>query len=307
MTYSCPHLYNPSCDSGKRSISTTVMNELFEEEIRFNRASRPNWEQGASHRNLITGYLTDLADSSRGRLCVLGAGNCNDLDLQKLSQVYSEIHLVDLDESALKYAVDFQSVSENPAISLHVLDLTGVGDMLAAYKSEHRQGEDDLRKIRDALSDSPEWSLPGPFEVVCSTCILSQLILQVVHALGETHPQFEELMVAVREQHFRTVLDLIGKGGAGLIISDFVSSESAADLKDVPDFQFTQYLSQLLSSRNFFHGVHPGLLFAQLKGKAPLAKLVQDVEMLPPWRWDLGTRQYAVAALRFRRLTGDQG
>ncbi|MCA9022365.1 MAG: hypothetical protein KDA74_19585, partial [Planctomycetaceae bacterium] len=77
------------------------MNELFEEEFQFNQASRSNWEHGAAHRNLITGYLTELAQSSRGRLCVLGAGNCNDLDLQKLSQVYSEIHLVDLDESAL--------------------------------------------------------------------------------------------------------------------------------------------------------------------------------------------------------------
>ncbi|QDT90600.1 hypothetical protein [Gimesia algae] len=276
-----------------------MINELFEEEVRFNQASRPNWEQGATHRNLITGYLTDLADSSRGRLCVLGAGNCNDLDLQKLLQVYSEIHLVDLDESALRYAIDFQSVSDNPAISMHVLDLTGIGDRLAAFKSDPDQGEAELREIITALTGVQELNLPGPYDVVCSTCILSQLILQVVHAVGETHPQFEELMVAVREQHFRSVLDLIGEGGAGLIISDFVSSESAADLKDVPDFQFTQYLSQLLSSRNFFHGVHPGLLFAQLKGKAPLAKLVQDVEMLPPWRWDLGARQYAVAGLRF--------
>lgn len=280
------------------------MNELFEGEVRFNKASRPNWDQGTTHRNLITGYLTDLATSSGRRLCVLGAGNCNDLDLQKLSQVYSEIHLVDLDESALRYGVEFQSVSENPAISLHVLDVTGVGDRLAALKSEPDQRESELGEIIASLSESQELNLPCPFDVVCSTCILSQLILQVVHAVGETHPQFEALMVAVREQHFRTVLDLIDEGGAGLIISDFVSSESAADLKDVPDFQFTQYLSQLLSSRNFFHGVHPGLLLAQLTGKTILAKLVQDVEMLPPWRWDLGTRQYAVAAVRFhRRMT----
>lgn len=277
------------------------MNELFEEEVRFNQASRPNWEEGAAHRNLITRYLIDLAESPGGRLCVLGAGNCNDLDLQKLSQVYSEVHLVDLDETALKYAVDFQAVSEDPSIHLHVLDLTGVGDRLAAFKKDRDQGEEELQQIMASLSESRELDISGPFDVVCSTCILSQLILQVVHAAGESHPRFEELMVAVREQHFRTVLDLTVEGGAGLVISDFVSSESAADLKDVPDFQFTQYLSQLLSSRNFFHGVHPGLLYAQLKGKAPLAKLVEDVEMLPPWRWDLGPRQYAVAALRFRR------
>ena len=29
-------------------------------------------------------------------LCVLGAGNCNDLDLRRLSSLFDEVHLVDL-------------------------------------------------------------------------------------------------------------------------------------------------------------------------------------------------------------------
>lgn len=279
------------------------MNPLFEEEYRFNLASRPNWESATKHRETVSGYLLDLAPRQRGRLCVLGAGNCNDLDLKQLLQAFSEIHLVDLDQSALDHALEFQGLSNHSDVICHVGDLTGVGGQLAALAETENPSEAMLSELIDGLSETTPLELPGPFDVVCSTCILSQLILQVVHAIGETHPEFERLMVAVRTQHFRTLFNLIGEEGAGLIVSDFVSSESAADLKQVPDFQFTQYLSQLLSSRNFFHGVHPGVLLAQFQGNAPLANQVRNVEMLPPWRWDLGARQYAVAGIRFQRIS----
>ncbi|QDT41305.1 hypothetical protein Pan241w_13650 [Gimesia alba] len=278
------------------------MNKLFEGEFQFNLASRPNWETGARHRETLMKYLTGLVGDRQGRLCVLGAGNCNDLDLKRLLQVYSEVHLVDLDESALEYGVQSQEVADDPRVFRYVRDLTGAGEELAGFEAASTLPETDLSEIIQRFSQPAALDLPGPFDVVCSTCVLSQLILQAVNAVGDTHPQFEQLMVAIRSQHFQTIVDLIKEGGAGLVVSDFVSSESATDLKDVPDFQFTQYLSQLLSSRNFFHGVHPGVLFSQLKGNAPLAGLVQNVEMLPPWRWDLGSRQYAVAAIRFHRL-----
>lgn len=279
------------------------MNKLFEGEFRFNLASRPNWESGAGHRETLKRYLTGLAEKQQGRLCVLGAGNCNDLDLKQLLQVYSEVHLVDLDQSALDYAVEAQAVSDDPRLFRYVRDITGAGKELAGFEAASTSAETDLSEIIQQFSQPAELNLPGPFDVVCSTCVLSQLILQAVNAVGDTHPQFEQLLNTIRAQHFQTVVDSINEGGAGLVVSDFVSSESAADLKEVPDFQFTQYLSQLLSSRNFFHGVHPGVLFSQLKGNTPLAGLVRDVEMLPPWRWDLGSRQYAVAAIRFHRLS----
>ena len=278
------------------------MNPLFEEEFQFNQASRPNWESSQRHRDTVTRYLKRLSPVQGNRLCVLGAGNCNDLDLNQLLQVYGEIHLVDLDQSALEYALEAQNVSEESAVFCHTGDLTGVGEQLAELSRKEDTSQSLLDEVLEELSGSNPLELPGPFDVVCSTCILSQLILQVIHAIGETDPRFEELMQAVRAQHYRTVVDLITPGGSGLIVSDFVSSESAADLKQVPDFQFTQYLSQLLSSRNFFHGVHPGILLSQLQGKSPLARQVCNLEMLPPWRWDLGMRQYAVAGIRFERI-----
>lgn len=278
------------------------MNKLFEEQFRNNLDSRPNWECGAAHRDRVTGHLTDLAGQQQWRLCVLGAGNCNDLDLQHLSQVFSEIHLVDLDKGALEHAVQFQGIPAEASLFLHGRDLTGAGQRLDAWNAADSNADTVLSEMIQQLSRPPRLDLPGPFDVVCSTCLLSQLIHLAVNTIGDSHPRFEELMTALRFQHFQTMIELIGESGAGLLVSDFVSSTSAPDLTQVPDMQLTQYLSQLLSTRNFFHGVHPGVLLSLLVSKSPLASQVRDVEMLAPWRWDLGARQYAVAAIQFYGL-----
>jgi len=278
------------------------MNKLFEEQLRNNLESRPNWECGSAHRDRLTGHLIDLAGQQQRRLCILGAGNCNDLDLKQLSQVFSEIHLVDLDESALAHALQFQGIPAESSVFIHSCDLTGAGQRLDAWNAADSDADLVLSKIIQQLSKPPELDLPGTFDVVCSTCLLSQLIHLAVNTIGDSHPRFEELMIAIRSQHFQTMIELIGECGAGLLVSDFVSSTSAPDLPQVPEMQLTQYLSQLLSTRNFFHGVHPGVLLSLLVGNTPLASRVRDVEMLPPWRWDLGARQYAVAAIRFYGL-----
>jgi len=301
MTYSCLYLYNQRSRQEFRSHQTAVMNELFEEQFRYNLESRPNWEHGSKHREILTGCLVDLAGQQQ-RLCVLGAGNCNDLDLKRLSQVFREIHLVDLDEQALDHAVQSQSLANDSKVILHTHDLTGVGQQLADWNADDSDADARLTEIIEQLSRPAALDLPGPFDVVCSTCVLSQLIDLAVKTVGDTHSRFEELMLAVRYQHFQTLIDLMGECGTGLLVSDFVSSDTATDLPHVPEYQLTQYLSQLLSTRNFFHGVHPGVLFSLLMGNTPLASQVRDIDMLPPWRWDLGTRQYAVAAIRFYGL-----
>ncbi len=43
--------------------------------------------------------------SGRGRLCLLGAGNANDVDLNALAARFGEIHLVDIDPDAVARAV----------------------------------------------------------------------------------------------------------------------------------------------------------------------------------------------------------
>src|SRR5688500_2807655 len=99
---------------------------LVEEQIRLNRITRDGWSRYSSHREHLTRLLTKK-DFPGGRLLVLGAGNCNDLDLQGLLRSFSELHLVDIDAEALDWGVNEQGLSGNEQIVLHGgLDVTGI-------------------------------------------------------------------------------------------------------------------------------------------------------------------------------------
>src|SRR6266481_2342634 len=96
------------------------------EQVRQNLTTRNQWQLYASHRAEIEKLI--VPDSRGQRICVLGAGNCNDLDLKWLSEVYGEVHLVDLDRTALLEAVKRQDVDPlRGTIHIHApIDLTGI-------------------------------------------------------------------------------------------------------------------------------------------------------------------------------------
>src|SRR5262245_46170533 len=60
----------------------------------------------AEHRARVTREIAERAPASAGgRLCLLGAGNANDVDLDALAAHFAEIHLVDLDPDAVARAI----------------------------------------------------------------------------------------------------------------------------------------------------------------------------------------------------------
>ncbi|MFT5326875.1 MAG: hypothetical protein ACI8P0_004758, partial [Planctomycetaceae bacterium] len=77
--------------------------DIEAEQRRRNEESRDAWHRYARHRERVTelllGTVSDTSlecDSTRTRrLCLLGAGNCNDVDLKRLAETFDEIHLVD--------------------------------------------------------------------------------------------------------------------------------------------------------------------------------------------------------------------
>jgi hypothetical protein len=50
------------------------------------------------------------------RLCVLGAGNGNDFDLESLLAAHREVHLVDLDADAQAWCARRKSVQGRPGL-----------------------------------------------------------------------------------------------------------------------------------------------------------------------------------------------
>ena len=57
-------------------------------------------------------------------------------------------------------------------------------------------------------------------------------------------------------------------------------------------------LYQQVALKNFFTGANPYALEALMKNDAALSARVDDVEMLPPWRWNQGGRMLLMSGLR---------
>jgi hypothetical protein len=278
------------------------MNPLTRQQVEHNANSRDSWDVFRPHRARVTELLIGVMKHGHGRLCVLGAGNCNDLDLGLLLEAYREVHLVDLDTEALAGGVRRQAARGSPTVHTHGgVDVTGMLETLAGWSPATSVRDEDLSAIVQGPVRSLAAVLPGPFETVASTCLLSQLIGSVVQTLGEAHPRFVQSIQAVRTGHLRLLAHLVAPGGSGLLISDLVSSETFPSLGTVPDESLSSVLAQLIHQGNFFHGVNPAVVTSFFRSDPEVAPQVAELELVWPWLWDLGPRLYAVYALKFRK------
>jgi hypothetical protein len=256
----------------------------------------------AIHRQRVTHLLTSVAHSERDRLCVLGAGNSNDLDLDVLGGAFGEIHLVDLDAEALDFGVDQQQHGKAKRVHRHGgVDVTGVAPQIGNWSPQEPPSADQLQALVKQAVDVPGPRLPTAFDVVASVGLLTQLIDSIVLALGTDHPGFLDLVKAVRLRHLRLLVELLAPGGNALLVTEIVSSDTFPQLPAVSDAELSSTMVALIGQRNFFTGTNPVVLRSLVETDPVIAPLVQNVEILPPWKWQFIDRMYAVCALRVQR------
>lgn len=269
------------------------MEPLFRQQIELNRRSEAGWESYEPHRRRVSSWL--LEGEIGGNVCLLGAGNLNDVELPELCERFSRLVLVDLDEEALQRGVQRQLPSGMPA-NLRLrgnFDVTGVLPRLGSFAAGDHF--DDLLAAARKFNGLREL---GEFELVGSLNLLSQIIDSAATALPN-HPRLPELIATLRDRHLQQLVELVSPGGRGLLVTDFVSSDTAPELAEVPEPELSGYLMELLAAGNCFLGCDPRVLLERFRTQ--LAERVSDVQLSSPWRWELGARTYAVTALRFRR------
>lgn len=276
------------------------MNPLIQRQQEHNAQSRGGWECFAEHRRRVMQLLLPAAPLEGARLCVLGAGNCNDLDLAGLAQAFAEVHLVDLDAAALAAGVAQQQPAAAERISLHGgCDLSGILDRLSAHQNQPADAA-GIQSMIDAALAAPA-PLAGQFETAASVCLLSQLIHSVVLALGAEHPRFVELMAAVRLRHLRLLTEMLAPGGRAVLVTDLVSSDTCPELATIDERNLPALTRQLVESRNFFHGTNPAVMAQIPRADPQLRQRPESLQITNPWRWNLGPRVYAVYALQWQR------
>jgi hypothetical protein len=251
-----------------------------------------DWELYAAHRARLTDVILGAAGSEGGRLCLLGAGACNDFDLARAAERFSEIHLVDLDAKAVARAVARPDANVRARLHKHApVDLSGLSARrLARWRSappDAAELEEVSAGTLDALCDR----LPGPFDVVASTCVLTQMAFALREALGERHPALDAIRFALMRAHLSSLVALTAEGGTAVFATDLVSSTSYPLDGLPPERPLRDVMQQVVASGAGYYAANPDLVTGILAhaGKP---------ELLDPWLWTgpLG-RTYLVYAL----------
>jgi hypothetical protein len=285
-----------------QSNPPATSNPIVSRQASLNQATAAGWDLFASNRDAVGRLLASVSRSAGNRLCVLGAGNCNDIDLSRLLSRFAEIHLIDIDRDAVAAGVERQRACGHARIHVHApVDVTGIIDLLAAWRVRSPGDHDIDAGIRRAIAFQGLGPGAG-FDVVLSTCILTQLIDAVVTTLGGTHPRTFDLVLAVRARHLRLLVELLALGGTGLLVSDIVSSDTLPALLSAADGDLWDLMRRAVEARNFFTGANPFAIGAAFQKDPALAPHIEDVRLIRPWRWSIGAeRAYLVSALTFKR------
>jgi hypothetical protein len=251
-----------------------------------NRETGDLWERFRGHRQRVTAEILALApggdDARGGRLCLLGAGNANDLDLEALAARFDEVHLVDIDPAALSRTTDRQSPAVRAKLRSHApVDLSGLYHLLE-------------RRTRLASSDAMVTAgtaevtrqLPSELDVVASCCVLSQIAWALEHLAspdGRAVPTLEQALLRI---HLRAILRIIRPKGAGLLVSDLTSSLFYPGLNELAPGEDLRALTQRLAAERAAYTVcNPELVRLTIHHDAELAVTCQPPMLGEPWLW----------------------
>jgi len=274
-------------------------NPLVARQLRLNRETLDNWRLYRSHREAVADLICQPPQPASARLCILGAGNCNDLNLARFSGRFAQVHLVDLDRQAMAKGVQRQSPLATGRISLHGgIDLTGILKTLATWE-RYRPGRESIAHcIREARAFAG-LPFPGRFQVAASMCLLSQIIDSIVSVTGSGAVP-KELVNTLRQRHLRLLAELLLPGGVGYLVTDFAlergGARPARQILPEPD-------SAAGAPGDAFLGLNPGELRESVSNDAVLRHQVRHARVSPSWLWRQNPRRtLRVCAVSFQRI-----
>jgi hypothetical protein len=276
-----------------------ISDELIDLQRRNNRQSVGCWEDFDDHRSRVMSLVSATAGE---RIALLGAGNCNDVDLSELAVRFREIHLVDLDDQALHRARGKQLPSTAASLVLRApLDLSGALELMPAWRAG-RATATQITSMPETCAGRVRAALPETYDTVVSACLLSQMMHGCGIALGAEHPDLRAVRAALALAHVRSLVELLRPGGTGVLISDTCSARLYPPLEERwRQMPSRALLEQLDESGTVFDGTAPSKLFAALTTDGIVAPRVESVRIVDPWLWRMGPIVLLTYGIVFRR------
>ncbi len=268
------------------------------------RNSSSPWELAVTHRKMILQLLPgDSAAGRRGMVCVLGAGECHDLNLETLLARHHEVHLVDLESDRLSRGVDAQKMLSSARIRrFGGCDITGVRDLLEQYAV---QPDDKL--LKRAEQAAGELALAGlaPCEVVLSADLLPELLRHADRSLGAEHPRRTAIFEWLTVRHVELMLDLTVPGGEAILVTGITTSRVVPELAQAPT-ELAELLQRADARGGISPGCHPAALDYLLKTHPLIAGRLERYDISPLWlRQELGEVRLYVAYRLVPRASSD--
>jgi hypothetical protein len=258
----------------------------------------------AEHRARLTREIAERAPASGlGRLCLLGVGNANDVDLGALAPYFREIHLVDIDPDAVARAIARVPQALRAQMIPHVpVDASGLFDRLEGWLTDPPKLEALGGIVGDAVARVVA-ALPGPFDVVVSCSLLTQLQLVLLQVLRDTHPRFVELREVVNRAHVRALGGLLAPNGVALLVTDLTNNDIFPPLAGVTaDADLGKLMSDAIAAGGIIFVAHPGFLSSEMRRDPDLKQAFAVRFPIGPWLWHNGPSQVLlVYALEVRR------
>lgn len=281
-----------SCKNARRparKLPAVSRDFLLERERERNASTRGRFDYYAHHR----AQQMALTHGLRGqRIALLGAGNCNDLELPALAEAFDEIHLFDIDAEALSSAFGRQNSAVQRACHLHAYDLTGV----ASYLEDWQECAPDPLTAQVAAWTKLSALLgeAGQFDVVWSTCMLSQIAINLRDFFGLA-PALNSALLAAITGHIMLAGALTKSGGTVLVTSDCITNRYPIH-QEARARGALNAIFHLAAQGAAFPGTDPELIAALLATPDFSQPQFKDA-----WIWDLSEQSYLVYAVQAAR------
>jgi hypothetical protein len=271
-------------------MATVPDNFLLARERERNATTRGHFGIYSYHREQQMALLHGLHGK---RIAILGAGNCNDVDLPTIAKAFGEVHLFDIDAEALSCALAAQPSEVQSACHLHVRDLTGTASFLDEWRSH--PPEQMAAQIAAWEQLAQLINEVGAFDVVISTCMLSQVAINLRDFFGVV-PALNSALCAGIAGHVMLAATLTQPGGTLLVVSDCITNR-------FPIYEETERrgaleaIFYLAAQGAAFPGTEPSLIADLLLGAS-----VGQAEFKKAWIWALSPEQtylvYAIQGVR---------